>query len=340
MKKFQFICIALLFIICITLSISSISMSYNLKKDNQNNNSTITNFNQNNNIYPFEVSDFANKEINTIDINSLNYVDNTITITNSDFNISNELINEIYNLINNYGASTSFYIISLDDGMTIGYNVDKRFETASSIKAPYALYLYHEAAKGNIDLNQKLAYQPRFYNVGTGVVKKSPFGTEFTVKDLIYYSLYESDNSAHEILHGNFGVKGYNEMLKNLGTKELYLTVGNPWGYTSCRSAALIWQDIYNFSITDSEGIELLNILTTGKYNYYKEVLPNIESASKAGFASKDVLETGIIFDKHPYIAIAMANRGGQIGAYTQVIKLINEMNKIMIEYNNYLETK
>ena len=329
MRKREFIFISILFIICITLSISSISMSYSKKEDP----SSLSNPNPNNqlNTFSFDVQDFSGKEINTIDIASLKYTNNTISTTNTDFKISNELTNEIYNLIHSYGASASFYIVSLDDGMTIGYNVDRKFETASSIKAPYALYLYHEVAKGNIDLNQ---------NPGTGVVKRSPFGTEYTIKDLIYYSLYESDNIAYEILHGNFGVKGYNEMLRNLGTKELYLTASNPWGYTSCRSAALIWQDIYNFSITDSEGIELLNILSTGKYNYYKEVMPEIESASKTGFAKKDVVETGIVFDDHPYIAIAMANKGGNIGAYTEVIRLIKVMNKVMLEYNTYLNQK
>lgn len=313
-------------------------MSYSKKEDP----SSLSNPNPNNqlNTFSFDVQDFSGKEINTIDIASLKYTNNTISTTNTDFKISNELTNEIYNLIHSYGASASFYIVSLDDGMTIGYNVDRKFETASSIKAPYALYLYHEVAKGNIDLNQKLVYKERYYNPGTGVVKRSPFGTEYTIKDLIYYSLYESDNIAYEILHGNFGVKGYNEMLRNLGTKELYLTASNPWGYTSCRSAALIWQDIYNFSITDSEGIELLNILSTGKYNYYKEVMPEIESASKTGFAKKDVVETGIVFDDHPYIAIAMANKGGNIGAYTEVIRLIKVMNKVMLEYNTYLNQK
>lgn len=341
MKKIQAICIITLFIICITLSISSISMSAKFNTNNSDSNSSdLLNFNKNNNFIPFDVSDFTGKDINTIDIASLKYQNNIISITNSDFKISNELSNEIYNLINNYGASTSFYIVSLDDGMTVGYNVDKKFETASSIKAPYALYLYHEIAKGNINVDQRLTYQKRFYNPGTGIVKRSQFGTTYTVKDLIYYSLYESDNIAYQMLHGTFGVKGYNSMLKNLGTKELYLTAGNPWGYTSCRSAALIWQDIYNFSITNSEGIELLNILTTGKYNYFKEVLPNTESASKTGFANKDVVETGIVFDNHPYIAIAMANRGGRIGAYTEVIRLIQEINKIMIEYNEFLEKK
>ena len=68
--------------------------------------------------------------------------------------------------------------------------------------------------------------------------------------------------------------------------------------------------------------------------------MPTIPSASKTGFASKDVVETGIVFGEHPYIAIAIANKGGNIGAYTQVLKLVSYMNDIMNEYDVYLETK
>ena len=47
-----------------------------------------------------------------------------------------------------------------------------------------------------------------------------------------------------------------------------------------------------------------------------------------------------IIFDKHPYIASAIANKGGNRGAYTQVLLFINFMNEIMNEYDAYLKAQ
>lgn len=340
MKNFQLIIISLLTLVCIILSTTIITsnLSHAEKKECNDPPKEIhsSDFDSLNYMNAFDVSDFSSTSVNTIDIPSLQYTNNVISIANSNFKISDSLLTEIYNTINEYGASTSFYLISLNDGMSIGYNIDHKYETASSIKAPYALYIYEEIAKGNIDPNQEITYESKFYNKGTGVVKNSDFGTNYTVRDLVYYSLTESDNVAHIMLHKTFGIKGYNEMLRNLGTKQLYLTASNPWGYTSPRSAAIIWQEIYNFSIRESEGINFLNILTNGKYNYFKEVMPSIPSASKAGFANRDVVETGIVFGDHPYIAIAIANKGGNIGAYTQVLKLVNHMNDIMNEYNEY----
>lgn len=339
MSKKSLFLIAIMLLSCLVLSFSL----YSIKLSNANtciDDSLVLNSYNANYLQAFDVIDFASSNINTIDINSKSYANNTITVSDSSFKISDNLNSKIMNLINSYGARSSFYIVSLDDGMSIGYNVDSKFETASSIKAPYALYIYHEIAKGNIDPNKTISYEPHYYNKGTGIIKNSDFGTNYTVSKLVYYSLTDSDNVAHIMLHKNFGVKGYNSMLQNLGTKELYLTASNPWGYTSARSAALIWQDIYNFAIEDSYGIDFLNILSNGKYNYFKEVMPTIPSASKTGFASKDVVETGIVFDKHPYIAIAMANKGGNKGAYTQVLQLVSAMNDIMSEYNNYLENQ
>lgn len=346
MKKHSNIIICLLCLSLVVLSLSLVSLNLsNSNKDKEVNNSNdekeVSNksdFDKFNYKDSFDVSDFTGLEENTIDIPAKKYTKNTISIADSDFKISNELTNEIYEVINSYGRSSSFYIVSLDDGMSIAYNIDNKYETASSIKAPYALYIYEQIDAGNIDPNQQIIYESKHYNKGTGVIKKADFGTVYTVRDLLYYSLNDSDNIAHIMLHKTFGVKGYNKMLTNLGTKQLYLTAGNPWGYTSARSAAIIWQEIYNFSIRSDEGINLLNILSNGKYNYFKEVMPSIPSASKTGFASKDVVETGIVFDDKPYIGIAIANKGGNIGAYTQVLKLVNLMNDIMNEYKEYLE--
>ena len=237
----------------------------------------------------FDVADYPNESFTPIDLNSKIYGDD-ITILDTNYRISDKLLNTIKEDITNYGQPVSFYIVSLKDGMTIGYNVDKYFETASSIKAPYALYIYKEIANGNIDENKKLIYTKNYYKTGTGIIKNSEEGTEYTIEELVKYSIQESDNVAHNMLHKTFGVNGYNNMLKNIGTKYLF-----------------------------------------------KEIIPNKLSASKTGFASLDVIETGIVFDdEYPYIAIAVANKGGKIGAYTEVLKLINYINNVMNEYKEF----
>ena len=338
-----------LFIIVIVLCVTSSFMgifSYSISIKNNtvvsaSNNKDISiqnqsDFNALNSTTIFDVSDFSESKINTIDINSKVYTNDLITILDSDFKISSELETKIYENINSYGASSSFYIVSLEDGMSIGYNVDKKYQTASSIKAPFALSIQREIAKGNIDGNMLLTYESRHHSIGSGVVKNSQFVTQFTVNELIKHSLHESDNVAHIMLHSYLGVKIHNQHMANLGAGVLSLSPSSPWGYITPRSSALVWQDIYNFAIEDPEGIKFFNILANGKYNYFKEVMPGIPSAAKAGFSNYDVVETGIVLDSKPYIAIIIANKGGNRGAYTQVLQLISYINDIMNEYKTY----
>lgn len=342
-NKLLLVIVILLCITCLSMGLCAfgVSIKENDKKNEDTSFGLTNNVSDFDNIdygYSFEVSDFSGTKINTIDIKSKRYTPNTITVLDSDFKISEKTLNEMYGIINSYGASSSFMIISLDDGMTIGYNVDKKYQTASSIKAPYALSLSREIAKGNIDPHQKLTYEARHFSIGTGVIKNNDFGTQYTVDELIKYSLHESDNVAHQMLHNYFGVKVHNQHMKNLGANELSLSQSSPWGFITPRSGALVWQDIYNFAIEYTEGIKFMNILANGKYNYFKEVMPTIPSASKTGFAAYDVVETGIVFDDKPYIAVIIANKGGNIGAYTQVLKMISSVNNIMNEYKLYCE--
>ena len=111
-------------------------------------------------------------------------------------------------------------------------------------------------------------------------------------------------------------------------------------GAFACLSVVTIFTGGRNYFKLSKELDKFYDVYETLVDNYYDEVVPNIPSASKAGFAKKSVVVTGIIFDEHPYIAISVANTGGNISTNKQVIKLISHMNDIMTEYENYLNTK
>ena len=271
----------------------------------------------------------------TADILNTQFNNNVLEVHNTNYSLSNDLSNQIWQVINSYGYGSSFMLIDLSTGMMAGYNVDSAYETASSIKVIYAYYICTEISKGNIDPNQEIEYLSKYYNKGTGLIKNSEYGTKYTVKELIRLSLHESDNIAHIMLHATFGVDGFNQMLSDLGCSKLYLTKTNPWGFTSPRSAALVWQEIYHFAYNDETGLQLFNILLNNKYNYYKEVLgEDTISVSKTGWANSSVIQSGIIFrNGTPYIAMAMARKVDGSNAYGQVLKLIRVMGAIIDEY-------
>lgn len=243
-------------------------------------------------------------------------------------------MNVIKSTVNSYKGASSFYLLDLVNGGSIAYNVDTIYQAASSIKAAYCLYLYEAASEEKIDLEEEIPYLARYYNDGTGVVKNSEFGTMYKVRDLIRDTIIYSDNTAYKMLHGRFGVLDYNAMLDNLGVKRLHLTYANPWGLTDLRSLAIIWQEIYNFSLEDEEyGREYLNLLSENIYNYLKETRPKTFSATKEGFTDDVTIESGILFESHPILVVVGANKAYDKEPVRQVKYLLSRLNLIIDEY-------
>ena len=169
------------------------------------------------------------KEEVDIDIKSYEFSNKGVSVFNSDFKISEELEKEINNNIHNYGGDCSFIAINLNDGMAFGYNVDKSYQTASTIKVAVSLYGFKQMDSGNGSLDELKVYEERFRRDGSGVLKNKKSGTSYSLNDLFYYTLNYSDNVAYYMIHDRFYSNSYNEYLKDLGCKNLYLYNGAHW---------------------------------------------------------------------------------------------------------------
>ena len=272
-----------------------------------------------------------------LDLVSMDTTD-TIKATNTEFTIPQNLLDDLNNTISSYPYGSSFLVVSLKDGMTFGYDIDKAYSSGSTIKAAYALYVYKLIADGKASLDDTETYQAKFYNKGTGNIKNSAYGTVYKVKDLLYEMIHESDNVAYLMLLNKYKWDGFNEMLDDLGTPESHLSNTSRWGKLSCRSSAIIWQEIYRFSKTDEEGKELFDLFLNSKYNYFKEILPETTSASKTGFTEMVVHATGIVMDDvNPYIVVVLSSANGDMGsAYYHVKNTFSKIAPIMVEYSKY----
>ena len=267
-------------------------------------------------------------------IKDIYYKRNVIDTYNTDYQVSSDVGVVIKSTINSYKGASSFYLLDLVNGGSIAYNVDTIYQAASSIKAAYCLYLYEAASEEKIDLEEEIPYLARYYNDETGIVKNSEFGTMYKVRDLIRDTIVYSDNIAYKMLHGRFGVLDYNAMLDSLGVKRLHLTYANPWGLTDLRSLAIIWQEIYNFSLENEEyGREYFNLLSENIYNYLKETRPQSFSATKEGFTDDVAIESGILFESHPLLVVAGANKAYDKEPVRQVKHLLSRLNLVIDEY-------
>lgn len=266
------------------------------------------------------------------------FLSDQIEIHNDNFKISDELQNRLDKVISAYPKNISFYGISLDGKISFGYNPDTCYSCASSIKAPYALYCYKQIETESVNYNDIVIYNKNDYLSGTGVIKNSK-KTQYTIEELLYNTIYYSDNIAYGMLYKYFGVDGYNKMLEELGCSYLQLTPYSKWGFASPREMALVWQEIYNYKDTET-GSKFFETLLNAQYNFIKSAL-SYDVAHKSGWSTRGYNDHGIVFADTPYIISVMMpypNDKDQDQKYFQDIVIL--CDEIMNEYNNYLKSQ
>ena len=276
------------------------------------------------------------EKIVNIDIKDDFFSNNGVSVCNSEFKISDNLINQIDNHIKNFGGDCSFIAVNLNDGMSFGYNVDKAYPTASTIKVAFSLYSFKEMDKGNGSLKELKLYEERFRRDGSGVLKNKASGVNYSLKDLFYYTIHYSDNVAYYIVHDRFYNEEYNTFLNNLGCNNLYLNSGAKWGKIDARSMALIWQEIYKYKDETENGKYFFEILTNADYNYIREGMEKYESAHKSGWTPRETHDSGIVFAKDDYIVVTLNNNNGNYSAKSQLLKISSCIEKVIDEYTLY----
>ena len=219
---------------------------------------------------------------------------------------------------------------NLSNGEYISYNVDTRITGASVIKSAYCLYVLNKIEQGSAFLDETIVYKKDDKRKGTGVIQFKEFGTEYSVKSLIYLSITESDNVAHKMLVDKFGRKEFNAFLDELGIESMHLySNGNTDYYNnlSARDLARILTKIYEKSTQNENYKWYLDIMSKAKYNRFSDSI-EYPVAHKSGFMKGAFHDAGIVLAPEPYIVIVLTN--GNAGETEE--NYLKELSKILCE--------
>lgn len=258
-------------------------------------------------------------------------VDKTLKIY-TDFNISDELSQKIEMTIKKYPRKNGFYVETADGDLKFGYNENVVIFGASSVKSPYALYCYNEIENGNGSLEETKKYEARFTHGGTGNMKNTAtVGKNYTLKYLLYESIYSSDNIAYLMLQDRFGRDGYNKMLDQIGCETSKLSPYRNWIDTTPKELVTIWREIYNY--TRNNNGEFYYSLDTARNNILDECVTS-NTIHKGGWTDNAYNESGIIYGENPYIITIMTNSGGNSIDQKYVRDIIKLSDEIVKEYS------
>ena len=222
-----------------------------------------------------------------------------------------EDVKRLQDLFNGDPDYVSFVYEDIYTGLVLEYNASVKVFTASSIKAPAIIYLYEQASKGKISLNDNLMYTSNYYSPnGSGILKTKEFNTNYTIRELSDYVMKYSDNSAYAMLMDKIGRENIYNFWVSLGTKEIFKN-NTIWGYMTGEDAIIFMEELYNFYLNNNEyGDQVMTLFQNSGWKYITDKNYSYNTASKSGFANGTINDVAIVFDENPYI-LAVFTTGG-----------------------------
>jgi beta-lactamase class A len=97
------------------------------------------------------------------------------------------------------------YFQYLPTGITVGYNHDQPFVSASLLKLPTVMKVYELIEEGRVLKSTQMELTPDVIDRGYGTLWRKGLGARVTVEEAIIASLVVSDNTAHRLLYGISG---------------------------------------------------------------------------------------------------------------------------------------
>lgn len=238
------------------------------------------------------------------------------------------LMADLNNIMYPYRNTVSFTYENLENGICISYNGDKRYNSCSTIKAPYCKWLL----TSGVELDKNFKMTSSSVNGYSGRIDNMPVGTEFSVEYLIYRTIVFSDNTAYNVLFQNCGYQGFNDMTTALG---LTTKLGRGLNYRKVSSNEMrtYFKDIYGYCQTE-QGAYLRSLLTSCDYDLQiGYALPQYEVAEKYGCQSstRNLHACAIVYADSPFVLTVMSglnpDDAQSLAIFRQLAEIIDRIN-------------
>lgn len=210
--------------------------------------------------------------------------------------------------IRNFKGEAGIVIKDLSKNWELSFNKDNLFPSASLAKIPIMSACFLAAEEGRLKLERNVALKSSDKLSGSGILKDAHPGTTFTVEELIGLMIYDSDNTASNILTNMVGIDYLNNSFKAFGLKNTNLTrkVADFYSrdkgienYTTAEDMASILEQIYRRSLVNKDVSEkCLKLLKLQRVNdRIPKYLPvDVTVAHKTGLERSVCHDVGIVF--------------------------------------------
>ncbi|MDD5130342.1 MAG: class A beta-lactamase-related serine hydrolase [Candidatus Omnitrophica bacterium] len=210
--------------------------------------------------------------------------------------------------IRKFKGEVGIVVKDLRTGWEIAYNKDRLFPSASLVKMPIMAACFIASEEGRINLNQEIILKNSDKFSGSGTLKEMRPGVAFTIEELTGLMIYDSDNTAANMLTSMLGVDYLNNVFNSLGLRntnlsrriaDFYSRDRGIENYTTAQDMALLLEHIYRRSLVNRKLSEkCLKILKLQRVNdRLPKYLPvDVSVAHKTGLERTVCHDAGIMF--------------------------------------------
>ena len=255
--------------------------------------------------------------------------------------ISNEYLSPILSRLNEASYACAMYYVDLETGLSITYNEDRFFAGASLIKAEYMMSVFEMIQNAQLSYDDLYTYTKANKRGGTSEIpKEKNFGAQLTLKEIIEYLIYHSDNTAYNMLLSY--VRSYDSFTD--WAEDRY---GTTFYFKGCNwlnavGVAECWKEIYErYKAGDEDYLWYVSLLKVANENkFVKGGLPKdsngkslYEVAHKYGMDISASNDAAIVFyEDRPYLLIILTD---YIGYNTQYF--MNRISEDVFALHEYI---
>ena len=244
---------------------------------------------------------------------------------------------KIYNLnkfLLKQNEKVAYAYRNLETDDMFSFNPDVCFYSASAIKFLVCLYIYKQAEENPTLLDKKLNLVEEDFKGGSGVLSDDKSVTEYTIRELVYYALKESDNTAYIKLVNFVTPEKLKEFGLSLGANHT-LEGKDLFGITNAYDMGVYLTHLYNYLNTNTKlSNELKESMLNPSYQIIKSksIDNNLFVRNYVSFVIA-FHEVGIVYDENPYILIILTQKNElkeKINYINKVAKKINKIHKLI----------
>lgn len=257
------------------------------------------------------------------------------------YNDRREVFYKLQNSLEDFGGDVAVYYKDLDDGFEYYFNPDKLYPSASLVKIPVMAAVFRAVEEQKLSLDQKIKYHRRHRAGGAGSLRRMRSGRKFSIGELTYRMIVESDNVATNMLCEVLGLGYINLCMIEWG---LNVTDMKRWvmdlrrrnsgieNYTTAREMGFLLEQIYKGEIVSRQSCQqMLEIMKRQKHrDRIARYLPTeVTVANKTGLMRDVVHDVGVIYTPKGDYVLCVLTRNLST-AYAK--RLIGEISYIIYD--------